>query len=429
MSTSVPPLDGGTGTSGSPNAVLSDEDALHRTFLAEYPALAAEAKAELGTEAAALCPKVVEGAFVRAWDARTRFQTPAQLHQFLVEDVHHAAARALSRRAAAHRMGTIDPHATAHAGHGSVELDPETSWSHIQHALHGEAHSPETLARAAAVSRHEAASHIVVATKNAPPWAAIGLGLLALAFVVGLVFFVEHLGKDSKIANAVNAADARVVTSNPAQVGNVTLDDGTKVHLAPESKLSIPKTFGPKLRAVKIEGAATFDVAKGQELEFRAFARDVAVVATGTSFTVRAYPSDEAVTIVVGEGSVEVRRAKETQTLGAGQSLVLREGETPRAATAEERDAADAWRGGTLAIAGQPLREVLPQLKRWYGLDVRVQQPPLLERKVTLRASLDSSRQAIRGIEQSTGLEFGYMGQTMVFKERAAKASGSKKRK
>src|SRR5215208_533380 len=75
---------------------LTDESALHDAFVVEYPTLAAEARAELGAEAAALSPKVVEGAFVRAWDSRAKFQTPAQLHQFLVEDVHHAAARALS---------------------------------------------------------------------------------------------------------------------------------------------------------------------------------------------------------------------------------------------------------------------------------------------------------------------------------------------
>jgi hypothetical protein len=45
---------------------------------------------------------------------------------------------------------------------------------------------------------------------------------------------------------------------------------------------------------------------------------------------------------------------------------------------------------------------------------------------VTLRASLDSSRQAIRGIEQSTGLEFGYIGPNMVFREPAAPAAKKK---
>ena len=79
MSTPVSQRDGDAPVPHTLRTPLTDESALHDAFLAEYPTLAAEAKAELGAEAAALSPKVVEGAFVRAWDARTRFQTPAQL--------------------------------------------------------------------------------------------------------------------------------------------------------------------------------------------------------------------------------------------------------------------------------------------------------------------------------------------------------------
>jgi hypothetical protein len=50
-----------------------------------------------------------------------------------------------------------------------------------------------------------------------------------------------------------------------------------------------------------------------------------------------------------------------------------------------------------------------------------------MERPVTLRASLDSSTQAIRGVEQSTGLEFGYVGPNMVFREPQAKTKPAEK--
>src|SRR5687767_4781157 len=104
MSTSFDARDGDGAVSPSSNLALADEESLRRTFLAEYPALTEEARADLGPDAAVLAPKVVEGAFVRAWDSRARFRTPAEVHQFLVEDVHHAAARALSRRVAAKRF-------------------------------------------------------------------------------------------------------------------------------------------------------------------------------------------------------------------------------------------------------------------------------------------------------------------------------------
>jgi ferric-dicitrate binding protein FerR (iron transport regulator) len=423
MSTSVPPRDGSA--SAPPfRTALANEDALRSAFLAEYAALTAAARKDLGPDAAVLSTKVVEGAFVRAWDARTRIQTPEDLHNFLVDDVHHAAARALSRRAAAHRLGG----AAAHTAHASADATPEQSWAHIQHALHGE-HSPGALAEAAAISRHEAAEHMAAMTKERPLWAILAVGAAVLVVLIGAVLYIDHLDADNKIARAVNAADSRVVSSIPAQVALVTLDDGSKVRLAPESKLTIPKAFGPDLRAVKLEGAANFDVAPGQKKDFRVLARNAALVAKGTSFTVRDYPNDAAVTVVVTDGSVELRRNKEKTELAKDVAFLIPDSGTARPATPDERVEADGWRNGTLAINKRPLREVLPQLKRWYGLNVMVQQPPLLERPVTLIASLDSSRQAIRGIEQSTGLEFGYAGQNMVFRERAAKASTPPKAK
>ncbi|HEY2065080.1 MAG TPA: FecR domain-containing protein, partial [Gemmatimonadaceae bacterium] len=246
---------------------------------------------------------------------------------------------------------------------------------------------------------------------------------------VGVVLLIDRVGAPAKAAAAVNAGDARIITSLPAQLGSVTLDDGSKVQLAPESKLAVAKTFGPSMRAVKLDGAAVFDVAPGQRSPFMVHARDAVVTATGTSFTVRAYPADAGATVVVREGSVSVRQGKTTQDLAAGSALVVPDGKPPRAATAAEREEADGWRGGMLSVTNRPLRDVVPELKRWYGLTVLVPNTELLDKKVTFRASLDSSRQAIRGIETSTGLEFGYQGQNMLFRERAPQPASTKARK
>ena len=82
MSTTVPPRDGAS-VPPSGGSALPNEDALRRAFFARYAAVGAQARAALGEDAANLTPKVVEGAFVRAWDARSRLSTPEQLDQFL----------------------------------------------------------------------------------------------------------------------------------------------------------------------------------------------------------------------------------------------------------------------------------------------------------------------------------------------------------
>jgi transmembrane sensor len=416
MSTTFDARDGNAPDAGSPAAALADEETLRRFFLEEYPALTEEARADLGPDARALVSKVVEGAFVRAWDARARFRTPAEVHDFLVEDVHHAAARALSRRAGAHRLS-----GGGHAGgtHAVRDETSEEAWQHIMKALHGEAHSPKALAEAAAHSRHEAAEHIKDSSKTTSLWILLGVGAVVLAILLGLATVMTRVSEEAKFTRALNAPDVKPIATTFARMGTVTLDDGTKVRLAPESEITVPKLFGPEMRVVRLKGIGEFTVAKGITQPFNVRAGNVSVVATGTAFTVKV-AEDSVVTVVVSEGSVKVGRPKQLTDVAAGGAVVAKDS-TVRQATAAEKDEADAWRSGMLVVNDRPLGQVLNLMKRWYGLTILVPQPKLMERKATFRASLDSTRQAIRGIESSTGLQFGYVGQNMAFTEATAK--------
>lgn len=432
MSTSVP-FDGGAQVPAPlPPLPLGDEEALHRVFLAEYPALAAEARTDLGEEGAGFGAHVVEGAFVRAWDARARLTTPESVHDFLVEDVHHAAARALSQRAIAQRMSAHGG-ASTHAQHSIKPMDPDESWARIQHALH-DAGSPEVVHAAMASSRHEAATHIANVEKRAPWWVAVA-AIAAMGLVVwGGFRWADRAGTDSRIEHALASPDMRAVTSVPGQIGMVALAEGTNVKLAPDSKLSIPQDFSPTLRAVQLDGAAAFTVAKDQPTEFQVHTANAVVVATGTAFTVRAYDDDPGTTVVVTEGTVNVRHGDQTDAVNAGSGLVVPKTGAAHAASQAERNSADAWRTGHIIIDDAPLGSVLPVLKRWYGLDVHVPDAALRTRTVSLKAPLDSSHEAIHQIEQGAGVQFGYVGDTMVFRpasqsapKAAPAAKGTKK--
>ena len=161
-------------------------------------------------------------------------------------------------------------------------------------------------------------------------------------------------------------------------------------------------------------------MAKGLEKPFEVHARQTVIVATGTAFTVSAYPGDPGVTVVVREGSVDVRQGDVSHPLAAGAALVVRDDGTTHPANDAERAEAAGWTTGTLAVENRPLKDALGMMKRWYGYEIRVPKVELLNRKVTMRASLDSGMQAIRLVEQSSGLEFGYAGQNMVYRERVA---------
>jgi len=68
-------------------------------------------------------------------------------------------------------------------------------------------------------------------------------------------------------------------------------------------------------------------------------------------------------------------------------------------------------------VTDKSLSQALSMIKRWYGSMILAPNQQLLDRKASFRASLDSLRQATAGIEQSTGLQFGWIGQNMAFYE------------
>ncbi|HTR78734.1 MAG TPA: FecR domain-containing protein, partial [Gemmatimonadaceae bacterium] len=79
---------------------------------------------------------------------------------------------------------------------------------------------------------------------------------------------------------------------------------------------------------------------------------------------------------------------------------------------------------GKLSVTNRPLRDVLPLLQRWYSLDVNVQDLKLLDRPVTVHAPIDSSAPALKGVEQSGGLQLVNDGKSMIFKDTSAAAKG-----
>src|SRR6185503_5088604 len=91
--------------------------------------------------------------------------------------------------------------------------------------------------------------------------------------------------------------------------------------------------------------------------------------------------------------------------------LVTKTGET-REPTPGELQEATTWVDHTLTVSNRQLRQVLPQLKRWYGVDIKV-----LDRPVSLQASLDSPKEAISGVEKSANVKFDYEEKTMVFRD------------
>jgi len=423
MPVTSPPMGSDQSPSPTPGTPLSDAGSLEQYFRSHFSELATEAKAQLA-DAESAAPRVVEGAFRHAWEERERISTAQDLDAFLLEEVRHGVAREKSRRASLHRHDAKGVKAAPHV----TTVDVDQSWTHLSRALHlvPDDVSIDAEQESAAMLRHDAAGHVADLAKKRSWKVPIAIGVVAAAVVAAGIWYADRLGDEGAVTGALAAGDARTHVAATAQLAKVTLDDGTQVTLTPESKLVVPKQFGDLMRAVKLEGEATFTVVPNQKHPLEIRAGDAKALVTGTILTVRAFPSESVVVVAVKEGTVGVKIGDSTRAVGAGKAVVVKN-KALRDPTAAEVEEATSWNDQTLTIANRQLRLVLPQLRRWYGLDIKVLDAPLLDRMVTMQASLDSPKEAINAVSQSANVQFawGADGKTMLFKD----APAAKKKK
>ena len=398
-----------------------DESTLERLFRERYAALTDEARQQFG-ETHGPAPKVVERAFVRAWEARTRFETPEALESFLHESVHEQVVRERSRIAALHR---IDGHGARSVASGPAHqraiepLPPDEAWKHVHAMLHPA--SAEVRSKALDESRHEAAHHLASIAKKRSLKLPLITGAVIAAGILGALWYVDQNSEVAAISAALSAPDARLVSSGAGQIGTTQLRDGSTAKVGPDTKLTIAAGYGSgTVRAIKLDqGTASFQVRPGLKEPFAVRVRDVTIFATGTAFDVTAFQREQDIVIRVREGAVSVRADGDPRTVSAGQAVTVSDDGEIADVSGGKLDEAVSWVDGKFAVANRPLREVLPLLTRWYRIELQVRDSSLLTRPVNAAAPLDSSMAAIRSIEKSTGLKFDWDNKTMILRDPA----------
>jgi ferric-dicitrate binding protein FerR (iron transport regulator) len=399
---------------------IGDERSLERLFRETFQALSEEAAPQLDDRTSA--PRVVEGAFRRVWQERASFATPEALEKFLHQAVSECAARENKRLASLHRF-----EAGAHVRvptHSKHQPTVDEAWSHLVASLHA-ADSPEAHAAARAQAgqlyRRDAVEHVASIGKRRMRVGAVALGAIVAVAIAAPLWWAERSGADAAATRALASPNARVVNTVTGQRASVELLDGSRAALGADTKLTIAPDFGSVVRAVKLEGAALFTVAPGQKHDFYVRAGDARVTATGTTFGVHAYPGDETIVVSVREGSVRVK-ADETREVEAPGGVVVTKAGAVRDATPAELEEAFGWTEARFVLVNRPLRHALKAFNRWYPMDVAVRDSALLTRPVTVKASLESSSEAIAALEKSGRLSSGTEGKTTVLRDAAAAA-------
>ena len=398
-------------TSPSGGQFITSEQVLERLFRAGFARWVEGAKGHLGADAASAAPRVVSKAFHNAWVERERLHSQEELDAFLGANVQHASARELTKRLSAQRMVH---RAEGKETHDQVEMTVDEAWDRLSHTLQGG--TPEAYRQRASAARHGAADHISSLAKPKSSWKPLAfMGAVIVAVGIGTLWYLKTTGAERAIMHSLASNDVRAYQTSYGQQARVTLDDSTVALVGPDSKLTVPNLFGEQLRTVGVDGSVNFEVTRAQEKPFEVRSGDVIITGTGVVFTMRRYPKDSTLVVLVRKGSVDVRMGTVTRNVKEGMGLLVTNAGAMSVPSSEDLEETSSWVDGPVSIVGHTLRDALPRMKRWFALDIVVKDTTLLDRTVFIRAAMGAQKTAISAAEQSGDLKFTYIGDTMAF--------------
>lgn len=226
-------------------------------------------------------------------------------------------------------------------------------------------------------------------------WAGFGGGAIAagLALVIAL----------QPMAHEIPGQEYR---SAPGQIREVALAGGTRVLLAPASRITVK---GEKL---EIEGTGYFDVPHRPGRELTIKAGDFTVADIGTRFSIA--NEADGVSVDVADGALAVTSARLTTPidLSAGHGLYAKGSSgTVRLVQVEPQQVA-AWRTGQLQFDQVPLKLVARDISRYSGEKVTVD-AAIAEQPFSGVIAIDEGEAPARTLAQILSLDVKAVGGTL----------------
>jgi ferric-dicitrate binding protein FerR (iron transport regulator) len=224
---------------------------------------------------------------------------------------------------------------------------------------------------------------------------------------------VVAAGALSRIAaNARPKAEPpREIITAAGQRATLDLGDGTRVSLSPATRLRYAADIGQArgIRELWLDGEATFTVHHDTARAFVVHTPYGSAEDLGTEFVVSTYPELSGMRLGVRDGRVAIRAGRDSgagaprQRRASDTLAILEPGDVARLSgagaleLARGRDVDRLFAGarGALVFTSMPLRDAIPQLERWYAIQVRVSDRTMMARRFSGTFRAESAPEAL----------------------------------
>jgi ferric-dicitrate binding protein FerR (iron transport regulator) len=213
----------------------------------------------------------------------------------------------------------------------------------------------------------------------------------------------------------------RTVENFKGQRTRVKLPDSSVVYLNSSSKITYPEVFLDSIRAVALTGEAFFEVTHNPAKPFVVQTNRIRTVVLGTSFNVRAFDTDSAISVSLVSGKV---RVVGKQAAGTSRESVLLPGERlvyHETDSSYEKDHfkvldVTGWKDGVLVFDNTDFNGFVQKMEQWYGIDIIVSGQPSSKWKVNGHFDNESLTEVLVGIQFIYDIHYRIDGNRVILK-------------
>lgn len=202
-------------------------------------------------------------------------------------------------------------------------------------------------------------------------WDSVRNEFLKMAGVILLTLGLGYLYQQYDMATESPAMQTIYVPAG--QRMNITLPDGTNVWLNARTAIQYPLTFNRKIRQIKLDGQAYFDVAKNPEKPFIVQTKNFDVEVVGTKFDVEAYSDKDKFETALIQGSVKlvsVANPKKTLMLEPDHKAFLEDGELKIAPVDDYNTYR--WKEGLLCFTNETFATIMKDFEKYFEVTIEV---------------------------------------------------------
>ncbi|MCR4843632.1 MAG: FecR family protein [Bacteroidales bacterium] len=176
------------------------------------------------------------------------------------------------------------------------------------------------------------------------------------------------------------------VCTHSGETRSIELPDGSRIRLAPASRVLYPSAFEKGGREIYMQGEAYADITHMEECPFEIHADDITVRVLGTEFNFSAYPEDAECELALVNGSVEMQIAgkdiEHNVRMKTGDMVRYdrKTGGVDKQSFSAETYLANANRNG-LQFSNRKMVDIVRCLERKFGVQIVIEDAALAEER------------------------------------------------